>query len=463
MRTHLPFLKSFRPSLYQILLVLLLVTLGIAGGASRADAFGQVVVRGVAWSLAVIAIFLGQRPHLGTAKPVLLFLVAALGLTLVQLIPLPPAIWQALPGRALFAEAATAIGQPQPWRPWSLVPDATKNAASSLVVPLVVLLLVAGLKDSERRWLPATLLSLIFALALTGLVQFSGGGFTNPLVNDTAGTVSGTFANRNHFALLLAIGCLVAPVWAFLGDRRPQWRGPVALGMVLLFALTILATGSRTGLVLGVLGTGLGLVLAQDGIRRSLRHKPRWVFPALVVGVIGVIVLFALVSVAMDRAVSITRLLALDPGQDMRSRGLPTVLEMVRQYFPFGAGLGSFDPVFRIHEPFALLKPTYFNHAHNDWLEIVQDAGLAGLLLLLVGLGWWAWATLRAWRAGRGMRHALPKLGSAILLLIYIASAFDYPARTPTMMAVIAIAAIWLSAAMAPHSTPALPERGLVL
>jgi len=71
--------------------------------------------------------------------------------------------------------------------------------------------------------------------------------------------------------------------------------------------------------------------------------------------------------------------------------------------------------------------------------------------MLLAGLAWWGWASLRAWRTGHGVQHAMPKLGSAILLLVFIASIFDYPARTPTMMAVIIIAAIWLSSAVEDH------------
>ncbi|RYE96337.1 MAG: hypothetical protein EOO77_41165 [Oxalobacteraceae bacterium] len=116
---------------------------------------------------------------------------------------------------------------------------------------------------------------------------------------------------------------------------------------------------------------------------------------------------------------------------------------MIRTYFPFGAGMGSFDPIFRMHEPFALLKPTYFNHAHNDFLEIVLNAGLPGLLLLLIALGWWGWKSMVAWRGDAA--HILPRLGSVMLLLILIASIIDYPARTPIIMAMAMIAAIWLN------------------
>ena len=111
--------------------------------------------------------------------------------------------------------------------------------------------------------------------------------------------------------------------------------------------------------------------------------------------------------------------------------------------------------MFRMSEPFNLLKPTYFNHAHNDWLEVVLDAGLAGMLLLAATVTWWGWASARAWRARGGGSNALPKLGSAILLLIMISSLFDYPARTPTMMMVIVLAARWLGQS---SHRPALPK-----
>ena len=451
---------GFRPGLSLALLVALLGALWLAGGASRADVMGQVVVRGVAWGALIAVALFGDRPGFRDARTIWALLIAAIALPLAQLVPLPPGIWQALPGRSLFAEAAAVSGQAQPWRPLSIVPGATVNAASSLVVPIAMLVLLTGLEAEERRWLPALMLGIVVASMLVGLLQFSGAGFGNPLINDTPGEIAGTFANRNHFALFMAFGCLLAPVWAFLDGRQPGWRAPAALGLVLLFALAILASGSRAGLFLGLVALGLALAITRQAIRRALRRYPRWVFPAAIAGVVGVVVAMVVASVAADRAASITRVLAVDVGEDMRTRGLPTVLAMIGTYFPVGTGLGGFDPMFRLHEPFELLKLTYFNHAHNDMLEIVLDAGLPGLLLLLAAMAWWARVSLRAWRAGPDPRHALPKLGSAMLLLLLVASAFDYPARTPIMMAWAVAAALWLNGAPDRSGRSALPHEG---
>lgn len=437
-----------------LILCALLAAVWIAGGGSRADLIGQVVVRGATWVLAIIAVLAGVRPAPFALRPVLLIALAALALVLLQLVPLPPAVWQALPGRAALSAAATLAGEPQPWRPLAIVPDAAINAASSLATPIAVLLLLSALNERERAWLPGILLALVAAAMLVGLLQFSGAGFDNVLVNDTPGQVSGTFANRNHFALYLAIGCLVAPIWAFSGERRITWRAPTAVGLVLLFELTILASGSRAGMLAGGVALSIALVFVRHGIRRAFGAPPRWLFPAIGAGVLVIFATFLIISIAADRAVSIDRAATLGTGQDMRARGLPVVLAMIRDYFPVGGGMGGFDPLFRMHEPFDLLKRTYFNQAHNDFLGIALDAGVPGILLLCAAVGWWIWASVRVWRRRPDATVVLARLGSAMLLLVLGASVVDYPARTPLIMVTVVLAAAWLHGG----TGPALPR-----
>lgn len=436
--------RRFRPHLSFVLMVALLVVLWLSGGASRADVIGQVIVRAASWAILVALILFGRPPQLRPVAPVAAFLLAAIALLVIQLIPLPPPIWTGLPGRDLLEQAAVISRQDQPWRPLSISPGATLNALSSLIVPVLALLLIASL-DLNSQWrIAVLLLGLIVASSLLGLLQFSGGRFDHPLINDVPTSVSASFANRNHFALFAAIGCLLAPAWAFREESRARWKGPVAIGLVLLFVLIILATGSRTGMLVGVLGTGLGVLNVRRQIASELRRLPR----AIAIGVLaaGAAVLAAAVilSVTLGRALSLDRALSLEMGQDMRRRALPTVWDMIGSYFPFGSGFGAFDPVYRMHEPDSLLGLAYFNHAHNDFLEVLLDGGLAGLLLLVAAIVWWLWRSVKVWRS-RNPADLLPRLGSAILLLTLVASITDYPARTPMIMAVVVIAAIWLS------------------
>ncbi len=431
----------FSPDLSFVLLAVLFVILWLAGGASREEVAGQIVVRATSWIAIVIAVLFARRPRVEEARGAALVLIAAILLCVAQLVPLPPGVWRVLPGRSAFIDPL--VSPADLWRPWSLVPGATVNALFSLVVPLAVLVLATGMREEQRRWVPLLVLAVIGFALLIGLLQFTGAQIVNPLVNGGAGQVDGLFANRNHYALFLAIGLLITPVWGVGAGSVLHVRAPIALGLVILFVLTILASGSRAGIALGAIALVLGVTTARRGVKSALRRCPRWTLPAIGVGIIALITIFVLTSVAADRAVSIDRITQVNMEEDMRSRGLPTVLAIIRAYFPIGTGLGSFDPIFRIHEPFALLKPTYFNHAHDDFLEVFLTAGLPGMLLLIAAIGWWVWRSVAAWQGDT----MLPKLGSATLLLILLASVVDYPARTPIIMAMATIAAIWLGGA----------------
>lgn len=445
--------SALLPDLSIVLTGAMLVLIWIAGGASRADVMGQVVVRAGAWAILVAAILAGPRSAFWNMRPVLFILVAAVALPLIQLIPLPPSWWQTLPGRDILL----VPGQPLVWRPLTMTPGATRNALASLVVPAVMLILLAQANERTYRWMATMLTIMIGAAMMLGLLQFSGAGFNSPLMNDTPGVVSSIFANRNHFALFLAIGCLVAPVWSFDDRGALRWRGPLAVGLVLLFILTILATGSRSGMLLGAVALFVSFVLIGRSLRRQLRGAPRWVLPALA-GAAGLIVVGVIaLSFAADRADAISRLIALDSSEDMRFRARPTVLAMIALYLPFGSGFGGFDPVFRIHEAFSLLKPTYFNEAHNDFLGIALDGGIPGIAVLFAACLWWAIASVSVWRRPLDETVRYGRLGSAIIFLVLIASLSDYPARTPTIMAVLVIAAAWLARAQTMKTRAALP------
>ncbi|MFV3561654.1 hypothetical protein ACNJFJ_21115, partial [Mycobacterium tuberculosis] len=195
-----------RPSPFFVLLVLLFGVLWFTGGSSRADVPGQIPVQLTSWTVLVIAIILAPRPARDTRDPFLLLAAIAL-VPLVQLIPLPPVLWQMLPGHAGLAEAARLTGQHQPWRPIAVIPGSTLNAAFSLATPAAILLLLGAFDEKARAWLPGLIVVLAVATSLVGLMQFSGNRFDQPLIGYRY-DVSGIFGNRNHFALFLAVGCL---------------------------------------------------------------------------------------------------------------------------------------------------------------------------------------------------------------------------------------------------------------
>mgnify|MGYP006397302421 CR=1 FL=1 len=432
------------------LLIAFLAILWVAGGASRADVLGQAVVRFSAWSIIVVTILALPRVDWRAVREPAIILGAAALLVALQLVPLPPSIWTELPGRAIFAEAAVLTGTDQPWRPLSISPSGTTNALASLIVPAVVLLLAANLTREQHWRIAIFVLGMVGAGAVLGVLQFSGANFDNPLINTVTGAVAGNLSNRNHFALFLAIGCVLALTWAFR-DETPPWKAAVAFGLIVIFTLTILATGSRSGVIVGVAGIVLTFLVFRRRAAQQFRAIPRKIaVPVLVAGVASVIGAIWL-SVGLDRAVSVNRATMLEGEADLRSQIWPIVLDMIQRYLPVGTGFGTFDPVFRIGEPDNLLNPQYINLAHSDWLQIALEGGLLGLVLFAVALVWLALRSFQAWTSsGRpGGSELLAKAGSILVILVLAASVPDYPARTPLVMALLSLAAVWLVKAKA--------------
>ena len=110
----------------------------------------------------------------------------------------------------------------------------------------------------------------------------------------------------------------------------------------------------------------------------------------------------------------------------------------VRQYWPFGSGVGTFVPMFAAVERLGAVNPSVPNRAHNDYLELALEGGAFGLaLLLLVALLILALA-IRAWRRRPQDR---PQVIFAIAALVIVAahSVVDYPLRS---MALACLAAV---------------------
>ena len=248
LKSWLPFERSGSPeSLAFVCLLVLLAIVWLAGGASRADALGQMVTRVGTWAVLVFFVLKARPTHFKLGMPLILLAGAAL-LVAVQLIPLPPGLWTAMPGRDLFLDAADVAGLgTQPWRPISLSPPGTMNALMSLVVPVAAVAFAAYLPEKAQWRIVQALIVMAVLSLLVGLGEFSGISLDHPLINDSAGEASGVFANRNHQALMLAMAIVAVFFVAARGVRRGHFSPAFALGggglSIVLMVLVILATG----------------------------------------------------------------------------------------------------------------------------------------------------------------------------------------------------------------------------
>lgn len=436
---------------YALLGFLTLCLLG--GGAARSDVVSLLYLRPAALLCLIFFLLSPGRWELKRFRILFLFLALLAASMLVQLVPLPPGLWAGLPGHAPFTEAAAAAGFEEPWRPLSLTPDLTLNSFLALLPCLVVLVGLAGVREDQRRALLPVLIAFAFADALLGMLQTATGADSQAYLYKVTnnGIPVGFFSNRNHHATLLALTFPLLAFWIGMPARSRQYeRARLWIAVVLgLFLIPmILATGSRAGAIAG----GIGLLIAYWCAPRLTTGWARRWRVAFTAGISLIPILLVVLTIYANRAVSLDRVAdtALLESEG-RLTALPVLAQMVME-FPLGAGYGSFDPVFRVYEPDSALNPQYFNHAHNDLLELAITGGAPALLLLAAFLLWWSTRTFRSFVRLDGDRGAtkFARLGGIIILFLLATSLVDYPLRTPLLSAVFAIACGWLAVPLGP-------------
>ncbi len=437
------------PALFAIFLLAVFA----GGGASRLDVLSQPVVWLIAIASLAVTLAFTPRAALATQKTLLAFLALCTLLVAIQLIPLPPGLWTALPGRAVFADMAAAAGIAQPWRPINLTPDLGWASLLGMLPPLAFVAGYATLGEAQRKWLLPVLLGAALLSALLGLAQLSAGpGLLRFYQVTNAESAVGLFANRNHQAVFLVIALPMLAAWARLAAGTQQAmrvRAAVALVAGLLILPMILATGSRAGALLVFVGLG-GVVALLLGKRDALFSPRVYQQRGGLLKWLGIASAAAVVvaTIVVARSPAMDRLFASTPAEEQRGQLLDPLLEMVRAFFPFGSGFGSFDAVFRVYEPTELLTQTYMNQAHNDLAQLAIEGGIGGLALLAALLFWMVKRSLLHWSPAQRLSSArlMGRLGSLVMFVILIASLADYPLRTPFMALVFLTGALWLAA-----------------
>lgn len=438
-----------------VVVVALLVVVFAGGGASRTDVYSLLYVRPLAASALFGLLLLVHRRDVEQLRPLVALLLGLAAVIAIQLLPLPASLWLALPGHGRFAEAAEVAGIAQPWRPLTLTPDLAWSSLLAVVPPLAALLAVAILGDEDRARLLPVLLGGITASILFGLMQVTGGptspAFTFNITHE--GSAVGLFANRNHQAALLAATFPLLRAWTLAPSSSRDHallRRWVAVAFAVVLVPMIAVTGSRAGLALAAVGIiGAWFVRPPLALTQTIRR------PVLAIS-IGLVAICGLATaVIFGRATAIDRLL--DPRvieNEPRFQNTGTVLEIIRDFFPFGSGFGSFDRIFRVYEPDSSLSPFYFNRAHNDLLELALTGGLPAIALLAVFLFWWGRAGIRLFVRSRRLGSEVYRARAAwlVILIVLLASLMDYPLRTPLMAVVFAIAAAFVAVQQAVHN-----------
>jgi O-antigen ligase len=443
------FWKQPKPWPFWVLCSFILLAFTTAG-SSRADMQSLAFFRPISVLVCGYGLWGLKREHIRHYKILFGMAAAIFGLVVLHLVPLPPSIWGALPGRTLLAEVDQAAGLGAVWRPISMVPFATWNAFYALFAPLAVLLLSVQVTREQRFLLLPAFITLGLASGILGMLQVVGAPdgplYLYKITNGDSAV--GLFSNRNHQAVFLACLFPMLAVFASAGIKtveQSRTRIGIAIAVGIVLVPLLLVTGSRGGLLAGVLGLlSIPALYRRPVITRPVKRKTRNRMTAFVAGGFAVVTLGVL-TVLFARAKAIERFASAHTTDDRLDMWVP-ITRMVWKYFPFGSGIGSFVEVYQIDEPAEILSLQYANHAHNDWLEILMTAGAPGVALFGIAAICWASSTFRALRSNptdsRDFRFV--RLGSTLLLLLAVASIADYPVRVPSMTCLTVIAAVWM-------------------
>jgi len=345
------------------------------------------------------------------------------------------------------------LGHDLPWLPISVSPNATWLSFAALLPTLAVFFGTILLGYRERRILSLAVVAFGIVSAFLGLLQIAQGPASRLRFFSATNLTEavGFFANRNHYAAFLYVVLLFAAVWAIdIGFAVGPWRDrrifearsivtvtASFLAIVILLAAEAMAR-SRAGMVLTMVSLAgvYGLVLT-DRRRRTLSATPlNFLFAAAGTAFI-LIVQFALYRM-------MARFNA-DPLDEVRLQFARTTIEAAWAYMPFGAGMGTFVPVYGMFEkPQDLFAHAYINHAHDDILELWLEAGIFGIALMAAFAALFVARAAKIWRYGpigtNEFDRTLARAATIAVALIIAHSFLDYPLRTAAMTAIFAFA-----------------------
>lgn len=408
------------------------------------------------------AVAAGARPSL--RDPLDASALAAIAVIALQLLPLPPAVREVLaPASDAFRAQMVLDYSRSAWLPLSLDPPRTQTALMLAAAAYGLFAATRAAAPAHGRRIARRIAWMAMAAAIAGIggqTLFPDGriyGFWKP--REPGASPFGVVINRNHFAAWAAMaaaltaGCYAAHLSrrreraphrrtsvAVLGDARGVWL--MWSAGVTIAAIAVAASRSGFAAVLAAAVTVLLLIR-----RRATRRVASALLIALLVA--GV----ALVSWApADRLLS---RIGDTGGNELAVRKTIWMQSaaIARRYPLTGVGAGSFPAAMTHYQTGA--REVFFNHAHNQYLELAAEGGLLLGIPLLLFAGALVVRIRRELRTEQDSYVWLRIGAAAALTAIAVASIWESPFRTPATLMLAAVAA---GLAAAPGSALGLPR-----
>lgn len=401
-------------------------------------AFGAVDV----WALAISSVFAGLIVIFWAAdalfKKELRLTVSSLQIPLAGLIAI--GLIQLLPLRSLQFPAEffnTGVVNSL-----SIAPYSTRLAIIQLVIYFVFFAAALTFINSYNRYRTLTLTIIIFGsiMAFFGIMQrFANIESIYGVRNPGQAFSFASFINQHHFAAFMEM-TIGLTLGLLFGNATKINKRILLLFLVIVMGMGLIFTSSRGGM-LSLLGV-IAFIVAANLLKRPSRgveeeEDKGLVFRrnfALIGGGLSLIVILFSTVLLLGGDESLVRGVGLSNMNDIsngRTHFWRVALEIFINYPILGAGLDAFGIAFPQYDTW---NGTFrVEQAHNDYLQILADAGIAGFacvaaFIFLLFKKSPAVIGTASDRFARGA--ATGALAGCFGILIH--SFFDFPLRTPS-------------------------------
>jgi len=298
-----------------------------------------------------------------------------------------------------------------------------------------------GLRATVRGIAWISLALTMAALVIHGATPRLMYGFIRPIGRNP--TPFGPFVNRNDLAtwlimaLPLVAGYMVARVEsrrradgafgiASVVDATALWLG----GSIIFMLAALLVAISRSGLIGAVAGALTLLVLAR---RRMSRIGWGWV-----AGSAAAVVAVA-ASYASWQAFARRMEETLASGLGGRREIWERTWAMASDFWITGVGVGAYERAMTVYQP----QPHvfYFNHAHDEYLQLLSEGGVMLGVPALCAIAASAWLIRRQLGADRTAVFWIRAGAAAGMLAVAVQSVWDTGLRMPANAALFALLA----------------------
>ena len=283
------------------------------------------------------------------------------------------AIFQIIPFGSL-AETAGVTGIP---RTISVEPFWTQVTALHLLALAIFLAAFLTFIDSSERLKKLVMLITIFGFGYAFFAILQAVLSPNKIygIYDVPfGVPFGSFVNRHDFAAFMEMTIAVPLGLLFVG-AVPKDRRLLYITAVGLMGIALLLSGSRGGLI---------SLVAEIFFLIIITTKTKNTGQLLLRVGLAVLLLVTIIAgaILVGGESSLTRFAETAASEDFsasRTHIWSVTLSVIKNNFPFGAGLGAFDAAYTASD--TLNGAQIVEQAHNDYLQILADTGLAGLLI----------------------------------------------------------------------------------